>query len=753
MALVDIQAAIGEWAAWAWRAGLASLAALAVLLIAKPLIRRRVSAHTASWLWLVPLVPLALPFAPGLVRPPMPAAPAFVTVGAEVRTSAGPHAPSPSVREDVRSTVDVPGDPSRVGATDSAAPERAPFPVGATASVARGSVAPDEPEGDALSLARALGLAWFVVAVALLAVTLLRIVRTHRVVRRAKPCEDVALRRRFALLVREQRAPRTTRLLLAPDLASPATAGLLRPAVLVSPEVLAELAPQELEFALRHELAHARRRDVLVDALVRVVRAVWFFHPSVWIAPLHAARARELACDEAAVARGSDALGAARALLHVIEHGRRRPALGAGSVPLTHPRSLEEERVMQLMKPTRPALRGLSPFAAVAVLAAAAFSLPGAPNESAPDVLRYDAFEPTAPPTVAEVAPPQERARTSESVLTGALTWLVAQQQEDGGWRASTRAHVEWAGELDDVGTTASVLLALEGAPKDAAIAGRKDAMLRGLRYLAAHQEKETGCFTSTSRNMVAVPSHALALRAWIELNAAHAGEFALDWRPAATAGVAFAESARNPYLGWRYSVVPSGDNDTVITGWMLDALASARRNGLEVDDAAFDGGAAILEEVFDPTTGRYGYSAKGQPTSRLATKAEDFPGDLVEFPTAVAMCAELALGASPMESDELLASATLLATKLPDWSRGKGTIDSYYWAFGTRAMQPMGGVLTARWNAAVERALVEHAESDDEGRAWWVAVDAWHDEGSEVGMTAMCALALEAAHRERLDR
>jgi hypothetical protein len=56
-------------------------------------------------------------------------------------------------------------------------------------------------------------------------------------------------------------------------------------------------------------------------------------------------------------------------------------------------------------------------------------------------------------------------------------------------------------------------------------------------------------------------------------------------------------------------------------------------KNGIEVPQHSLECGLTYLDGVFEPTSGRFGYSSKGQPTSRLQDKAEDFPGTLVEFP------------------------------------------------------------------------------------------------------------------------
>jgi hypothetical protein len=90
-------------------------------------------------------------------------------------------------------------------------------------------------------------------------------------------------------------------LLVLPGLASPATAGWLRPRVLI-PAVCEELGPtSRLADVLHHELAHVVQRDYFWAGLSDLICRVLFFHPAVWRARKLARFQGELACDLAVV--------------------------------------------------------------------------------------------------------------------------------------------------------------------------------------------------------------------------------------------------------------------------------------------------------------------------------------------------------------------------------------------------------------------------------------------------------------------
>lgn len=98
----------------------------------------------------------------------------------------------------------------------------------------------------------------------------------------------------------------------------PAVVGILRPTVLLPPAILCGLDPQQLTAILRHEMAHIRRYDLLVNLLQRFIEALLFFHPVTWWISRRIGIERENCCDDLAVA-GCGRLEFASALLQMAE--------------------------------------------------------------------------------------------------------------------------------------------------------------------------------------------------------------------------------------------------------------------------------------------------------------------------------------------------------------------------------------------------------------------------------------------------
>jgi beta-lactamase regulating signal transducer with metallopeptidase domain len=98
--------------------------------------------------------------------------------------------------------------------------------------------------------------------------------------------------------------------------AAPMTAGLMRPYVVVPAELLDVFDSRAARRIALHELAHARWRDPLVYAILRLATIAFWIGP-VWPLLRWVRREREAAADDAALREDADREGYVEALLHV----------------------------------------------------------------------------------------------------------------------------------------------------------------------------------------------------------------------------------------------------------------------------------------------------------------------------------------------------------------------------------------------------------------------------------------------------
>jgi beta-lactamase regulating signal transducer with metallopeptidase domain len=95
---------------------------------------------------------------------------------------------------------------------------------------------------------------------------------------------------------------RRVEVLLHESLPAPVTCGFVRPAIVLPPDTQAWEA-EDLSRAIVHELEHVRRFDWTSHCLARIARAVYWFHPLVWVAWRQFALEAERSCDDAVLAR------------------------------------------------------------------------------------------------------------------------------------------------------------------------------------------------------------------------------------------------------------------------------------------------------------------------------------------------------------------------------------------------------------------------------------------------------------------
>ncbi len=360
---------------------------------------------------------------------------------------------------------------------------------------------------------------------------------------------------------------------------------------------------------------------------------------------------------------------------------------------------------------------------------------------------------------------------SAASAITNALEWLKAHQSPTGAWEAAGFA--DWCNgqrvpleaarpdgrgkPLYDIGVTGLALLAYTGAGHTYRGKGPyTETIAKGLRYLKTVQDAE-GCI-GPRKSQHYLYSHGIATLALLE-------SYALTRSPiqrvACQKALDFIAKARNPYMGWRYGVRP-GDNDTSLTTWMVMCLKSAlltnkedarkdREASFKLDTAAFSGAKAWLDKVTDPDYGRVGYIARGSGPARAQEMMDKFPADKSEAMTAAGMVARIFMGEDPRKSKLLKLGADLCSKLPPVWNTADGSIDMYYWYYGTLAMFQVGGKHWSNWRKALDAAVVKTQRMDGDAcgvKGSWDPVGPWGADGGRVYSTALMVMCLEVAYR-----
>lgn len=175
---------------------------------------------------------------------------------------------------------------------------------------------------------------------------------------------------------------RVPRVAALDGLAQPAACGPFRPRLLLPAHWLARSPRSSDRHALMHEVAHLRRGDLWLDETCALLRALFWFHPLVWIAVARLRALGEIACDaEVARALGPEAPEYRDALLRAAakRFDLAPPAVARGFVARPASILIRIERLARAPR-TPPALARAASLGTAAVLAACV--LPMAPRAS-----------------------------------------------------------------------------------------------------------------------------------------------------------------------------------------------------------------------------------------------------------------------------------------------------------------------------------------------------------------------------------
>jgi internalin A len=195
---------------------------------------------------------------------------------------------------------------------------------------------------------------------------------------RAEPLDPALLPMDLKELRRQARVRGSVRVLGTAGVPSPAVWGLLRPCLLVPPDLLRGLSPRQVTWLLLHELAHVSRGDLWVATLQRLLQIIHFFNPAVWLANWMIDRQREYACDDAALAACEcPRRDCGEAFLSVVERANPLAACGAPALRLFSYRIFIRRRLLRILDQRRRiGPRRLSVGATALFLAVAAVVLP-----------------------------------------------------------------------------------------------------------------------------------------------------------------------------------------------------------------------------------------------------------------------------------------------------------------------------------------------------------------------------------------
>jgi len=176
---------------------------------------------------------------------------------------------------------------------------------------------------------------------------------------------DARLQAVVSTLARSFGVERTVTLRVVDQLASPVTAGWLRPVILIPAALVTGMPHELLNALLAHEMAHVRRLDYLVNLGQNVIEILLFYHPAVWWISGRIRSEREQIADDLAARHTGEPRTLARALstLEQLQYANRQLAIGADGGDLL-------ARIKRLVRPDTQALNWKAALPALGLAAA-----------------------------------------------------------------------------------------------------------------------------------------------------------------------------------------------------------------------------------------------------------------------------------------------------------------------------------------------------------------------------------------------
>ncbi|HYF48217.1 MAG TPA: hypothetical protein VEJ63_02355 [Planctomycetota bacterium] len=348
--------------------------------------------------------------------------------------------------------------------------------------------------------------------------------------------------------------------------------------------------------------------------------------------------------------------------------------------------------------------------------------------------------------------------KATEGAVDRGLEWLARNQEADGHWDACK--HGAKAGpwttcqETLDVSCTGLALLAFLGAGHTEKIGKYKENVAKGLKWLKARQNPDTGGYAQYNY------AHAIATMAMAEAagmarvrETIESAQKAIDLTTGAKKKWDTSERG-----GWKYHPTQMGGMagcDMSNSGWAFMAIKSAKVAGLRVPTESIEGCMAYMTACQnDKGKGAYPEHKYSYGVEKIYKKdAEAYRG-------YIAILGRLFFGTPPNEVEEGvkfvierfggeknggLPHSGLVADGA--WKDG-ANVNMYYTYYMTLICFQVGGEVWQKWNERLKTALPKTQIIGGANDGSWDPRGTYHEDWGRVGQTALSILSMEVYYR-----
>ncbi len=206
------------------------------------------------------------------------------------------------------------------------------------------------------------------VTLALATILFINLTRLQIFIRDSRPVSDKMILELFSEIQTKLKISKRVKILESVSAETALTTGTLNPIVILPTDILKNISQSELYSIVIHELAHIKRKDSITLLYSSIIRALFFYHPLIWIVTDQIAQLAEQSCDEMVLEMKKDHIGYAKTLANLAEIAQSLNAPVSLAHGLLYHRYKFKTRIAAILNWSKFPMKKLSPFTRIGVL-------------------------------------------------------------------------------------------------------------------------------------------------------------------------------------------------------------------------------------------------------------------------------------------------------------------------------------------------------------------------------------------------
>lgn len=162
------------------------------------------------------------------------------------------------------------------------------------------------------------------------------------------------------------------KLLYTSKISSPCVYGMMRPVIFIPLNVAESIREDEFKYTILHELAHIKRKDILINWISIILNCVYWFNPIIWYGFHRMKQDCEVSCDALALKylKSYENIDYGNTIIKIIQLGSKaKPLIGTTSMAMN--KNEIKRRIIMVSKYKRVSKKSLLLGACVIVIAGA----------------------------------------------------------------------------------------------------------------------------------------------------------------------------------------------------------------------------------------------------------------------------------------------------------------------------------------------------------------------------------------------